>query len=138
MRVSAKSINGLLQIFFHPESNDRITPSEKYRMDKKSCFISLPKGFSLSNLHPDHFALVAIMLCSPFVGERLVLPRPISHEFHQATEVISRFSVGPVDDSIGPWRPISDSRPAIAFSGGVDSSAASFSYAQGNRTSFSG
>jgi len=124
MRVSAKSNNGVLQIFFHPDSDDRIVPSERYRMDRQSCFVSLPKGFSLSDLHPDHFALVAILLCSPFIGKRLELPRPISHRFFKSTEVISRYSVGPVDDSLELWRPISDSRPAIAFSGGVDSSAA--------------
>jgi len=124
MRVLAKQKSNILILDFEPDEDDRLAPTKKYNMAKKRCEFHLPNGFSIEELHADHLGLVCIMLCMPFVGSNLHLPKPISEKFHQSTKVISRFKVGPVDELTEPYIATLDSRPGLAFSGGVDSVAA--------------
>ncbi len=124
MRVLAKQKSNILILDFIPDADDRLVPTEKYSMAKRRCEFHLPNGFSLEELHADHLGLVCIMLCFPFVGSNLLLPKPISEKFYQSTKVVSRFNIGPVDESIEPYIATLDSRPSLAFSGGVDSVAA--------------
>lgn len=121
MIVDIKCHGDLLRFIFMVEEGDRIEPSEKFRMGKNECFFRLPVGISINRIHPDHIALVSLMLCFPFIGERILFPRGISKEFHDAARVISRFSVGPIDENISPYCSPESSKPALALSGGVDS-----------------
>ena len=43
-------------------------------------------------------------------------------DFHNSRS--SRYIVGPIDEGLDPWKPGKNSRPGLAFSGGVDSTAA--------------
>ena len=116
-------VNRLI-LHFHPDRNDNLKPSQKYSMGKKTCQFTLPVGISPKSIHPDHIGLVAIMLCAPFANGILELPLPISGRFQEATRVLSRFKVGPSDSGVEPYIPSEISRPALSFSGGVDSMAA--------------
>jgi len=64
------------------------------------------------------------MLCFPFARSKLELPIGISKEFEEATKVITRFQVGPIDKTLKAYSSPLNSKPALAFSGGVDSMAA--------------
>lgn len=124
MIVDIRGHSDLLRFIFTVEEEDKVEPSEKFRMGGIECYFRLPMGISVDRIHPDHLALVSLMLCFPFIGERVVFPRGISREFHDAAGVISRFSVGPIDEDISPYCSPESSKPALALSGGVDSVAA--------------
>tara|TARA_B100000401_G_scaffold69908_1_gene42466 strand:- start:5109 stop:6425 length:1317 start_codon:yes stop_codon:yes gene_type:complete len=121
MIVDIRGHSDLLRFIFKVEEEDKVKPSEKFRMGERECYFSLPMGVSVDRIHPDHLALVSLMLCFPFIGESIRFPRGISKEFHDAAGVISRFSVGPIDEDISPYRSPESSKPALALSGGVDS-----------------
>jgi len=124
MIVDIRGEDDLLRFIFTVEEKDKVVPSEKYRMGKRKCYFRLPRGVDLDHIHPDHIALVSLMLCFPFIGESITFPRAISKDFHDAAGVISRFSVGPINEELVPYRAAEPSKPALALSGGVDSVAA--------------
>jgi hypothetical protein len=124
MIVDIKSRGDLLRFIFTIEEEDKAVPSEKFRMGESECYFRLPMGVALESIHPDHIALVSLMLCFPFIGERITFPRGISKDFHDAAGVISRFSVGPINENLVSYRAPESSKPALALSGGVDSVAA--------------
>ena len=80
----------------------------------------------VDDVHPDLIALSAILICNPFVGKSLEFAFPISKEFAEgANSVISRYVISSKCDSLPSG--ISKKRngvPALAFSGGADSTAA--------------
>jgi len=121
MRVSMEGGAGNLILQFHPEEEDLLKPNDKFRMASNKCFFTLPRGISPDSIHPDHLGLATIMLCAPFVRGRLILPRPISERFFEATRVFSKFVVEPYNSTVEPYFPSEYSRPALSFSGGVDS-----------------
>ena len=80
----------------------------------------------VEQIHPDLVALSAILICNPFVGRRLEFSFPISRDFAEgANSVISRYNIssncGEEQLGILPKR---GGVPALAFSGGADSTAA--------------
>jgi hypothetical protein len=84
--------------------------------------VDLPAGWSLEDLHPDLLALACLLQCQPFGGEVLEVPKPVSPAFAAAAfEGMDRVVV-PVDPAQQPRQV--EGRPALCFSGGVDSFAA--------------
>lgn len=108
---------------FEPEVGDGDF-SESVKVGRDSFKIEMPPGFDSSSLHPDLYALAIILACYPFIGERLVLDRAVTPEFSEAFHRLSNKLVSPVDKNLSvreiPKYPI----PGLAFSGGVDSTAA--------------
>ena len=111
----------VLRFSFTVEEGDKVIPSEKFQMGGRDCYFRLPREVSLENIHPDHIALVSLMLCFPFIGERIKLPTGVSEEFQNATRIISRFSLEAVNERVSPYSAENPSRPALSLSGGVDS-----------------
>ena len=124
MRVAISDNRNEISLSFQIEEDDVEKPTEKYQMGDNGCTFILPGGFTREEIHPDHLALVIIMLCSPFCKGRLKLPGGVSERFFEATKVFSRFDVEPTDFTVEPYEPPDVSKPALAFSGGVDSTAA--------------
>ena len=92
-------------------------------MFQREFSISLPRG---RQRHSSRVALATILVVNPFVGNRLVPPLKVSSRFQiAANSVLSRYKISDhVDPLLSPREQPSTSIPMLAFSGGVDSTAA--------------
>jgi len=125
MKVEMISEPGVLKLIFNLEDDDRPEPSEKYRMGGNIVTTKLPEDLDIENIHPDLLALCCIMIAEPFIGTKIYLPKPVSKKFFEGhSNVTSRYEIGNVDENLRPWAPAKNSVPGLAFSGGVDSTAA--------------
>ena len=125
MKVEMISQPGVLKLIFNLEDDDRPEPSEKYRMVGNIVTTKLPEDLDIEKLHPDLLALCCIMIAEPFIGTKIYLPKPVSKKFFEGhSNVTSRYKIGNVDENLRPWMPAKNSVPGLAFSGGVDSTAA--------------
>lgn len=124
MKVSVAYLESNLEFNIKMEADDRISPSEKYSINKKKFTFKLPAEFNFEQIHPDHLALVTLLVCQPFIGKRLECPKPVSRKFAEAANNRSRINIVNIDENLETWKPSSNSRPALAFSGGADSTAA--------------
>lgn len=119
------TVDGDYLVFrFTTTKGDKLHPVDHYSMVKNSMRIKLPDGVLHDDIHPDHLALIAMLSIHPFTVGKMIFPKPVSSKFFESTKVISRYTCSPVDESLEPWKPPEVSSPALAFSGGVDSSAA--------------
>ena len=113
-----------IKILLMPEDEDNLIPSERYRMFQREFNVHLPDH--VGDIHPDIIALCTLLVVNPFVGKRLTPPLPVSAQFHlAANSVLSRYKLSDsINPSLTPRKPPSDSMPLLAYSGGVDSTAA--------------
>lgn len=81
-----------------------------------------PVDFRL--VHGDHLALIVLLAAHPFATGELPIPIHVSKQFEQATRIFSRYRPKFLSVSGKPYTSKSDGRPGLAFSGGVDSTAA--------------
>ena len=83
-------------------------------------------GLDSSTIHPDLLALSSILMCHPFVGKELNYPNPVSERFEETVNsMVSRYQFKPKSGkSVEPRSTGSNYRMGLAFSGGVDSTAA--------------
>lgn len=125
MRVRMHSEPGKLILTFDLDDDDRPIPSSKYQMANNVVTTILPPEVDAEKIHPDLLGLCCIMIAEPFVGKEIQLPKPVSKRFFDGhSKVTSRYKISNVDDQVLPWMPANDSVPGLAFSGGVDSTAA--------------
>ncbi len=124
MIVGVEEEKGILSISFQLEGSDLPKPTEKFQIGERGCKFHLPRGVNKEEIHPDHLALVIVMLCSPFCKGRIRLPGGISRRFFDSTKIFSRFDVEPDHFSVEPYQPPDSAKLALSFSGGVDSTAA--------------
>ena len=125
MKVKIDTTPGLCRFILETEEEDLLEPTEKVSLDSKVVEIHLPWQLDPDSIHPDHLALCIMMITHPFVGKALTFPKPVSKrfsDFHHSKS--SRYTIGPIDETLEPWSPSENSRPGLAFSGGVDSTAA--------------
>ncbi len=126
MKVEVDSSKQSIVFRFILEENDLEKPNERFSMGKKEATITSSEH-NLENVHPDLLALSSILICSPFVGNELKFGFSPSRKFlEQANSILSRYSIisdcndPPAEQREMVSRPI----PGLAFSGGVDSTAA--------------
>ena len=124
MKVSVAYLEPNLEFKIHLDEDDRINPSEKFSLNQKKFSFTLPSEFDFEKIHPDHLALVCLLVCQPFVGKRLECPKPVSKAFAEIANKKTRYDIVNIDENLEPWQPHPNSRPALAFSGGADSTAA--------------
>jgi hypothetical protein len=111
---------------FHLEESDIEHPTENFSIGQRHCTIRSDK-YDLSNIHPDLLALSAILICGPFVGKELKFSIPPSERFlSEANGILSRYKLATngSDEVPSQRENVPNSRPGLAFSGGVDSTAA--------------
>lgn len=123
MKVKYSCDEGLLKLFFYPEEDDRIIRN-KVKMRKKSCEVQLPKDWDLDAIHPDVLALCTMLIIYPFAGRKIVLPFGVSRVFHEHFKKLMKKEIFPIDDDLESRRIPQNGIPALAYSGGVDSTAA--------------
>ena len=75
-------------------------------------------------IHSDHLALILLLACHPFAIGTLQIPLDVSSQFSKACKIFSRYKPQFNATNELPYVPNSNGRPGLAFSGGVDSTAA--------------
>ena len=124
MRVFAEERDGRLVYAFQKEGADGKKPGMKGRMAKDRCFVQLPSTWLDSNVHPDLLALTVLLMVYPFAVDRVVMPRPVSPSFAETAMRWTKLDIGPVNPELLSRRLPAEGVPGLAFSGGVDSTAA--------------
>ena len=125
MKVKMISEPGKLVLYLELEDGDRPSPSEKYKIGKRIITTTFPEDFDPENIHPDLLGLSCILICEPFIGTQITLPKPVSKKFYDGhKKVTSRYIISNVDEKLRPRKIDDDYVPGLAFSGGVDSTAA--------------
>jgi hypothetical protein len=121
VRVSA-DVDGATLVLSFAMAGGEPRPSGKVTMVRDQVRFGLPEGWSLDDLHPDLLALAGLLVCQPFSGGTLELPRAVSPAFATAARRGMSLELTPVDPVLEPRR--GTGVPALCFSGGVDSLAA--------------
>lgn len=124
MKVGIEVDPDTIKFILDVEDDDLVNPSEKVSLGEKQVVITLPDGVDGNEIHADHLALATLLITHPFIGKSVVMPKPVSKRFNEAQKVISRYSIENVDEDLEPWDAPKNSRPGLAYSGGVDSTAA--------------
>lgn len=124
MKVDLDHKDNVLTFHFTLEADDRPTVSDKVSMANTSCRVILPDDWTLEKVHPDVLALSVLLIVYPFTGPRLTLPVGISPEFAHLLRQKLYKTVQPVNPTLQPRKAPAGASPALAYSGGVDSTAA--------------
>ncbi|MEC7167853.1 MAG: DUF6395 domain-containing protein [Candidatus Thermoplasmatota archaeon] len=102
------------------EGDGRYT--ETISMIKNKFTTELPKGVNIDDIHPDHLALIALLVCHPFIHNEITIPWGVSDRFAESCSKISKYEVR-FEHTKSQAYNTSNGRPALAFSGGADSTA---------------
>jgi hypothetical protein len=116
-----------LYVRFTPESSDSVRLIRKGKpvcLSKNECRFEFPSGWRLSHVHPDLIGLSCLQLVQPYT-KRLKLQNGVSSSFAEVVQTQAGVEMTPVDDRLAPRLAPATGRPALAFSGGTDSMAAS-------------
>ena len=122
MRVDVIGIRNILYWTFTFDDGDG-TYTEKISMVENKFSNKLPKGHTIKQIHPDHLALMALLVCHPFVHQSITIPWVVSERFADSCAKISKYGVIFDGTNHPPYSTSSNPRPALAFSGGADSTA---------------
>ena len=107
--------------FLLDESDGAYT--DKILMVEDKFKITLPRKFNAKTVHPDHLALISILVAHPFVGTCLNLPFKVSEGFAQATSGFTTYKVKYAGTDGLQYKSPADAVPGLSFSGGADSTA---------------
>lgn len=123
MKVEYKYSSGIFKMVFHPETGEGIDSTQKVRMGNKTCTTYLPKDLKIMSMHPDVLGLVALLIVYPYAKSRIVVPIGVSKTFHNIVKKVTGIKMMPVDTELKPRNAPPNSIPALAYSGGIDSTA---------------
>ena len=124
MKVDIAPAVGRLVFSFASEEGDGTRPGLKARMGRNQCEVRLPETWAVDQLHPDLLALSVLLLAFPFVARRLEMPRAVTAGFADAVSQWTQLEITPVDTALEPRAIPTNGFPGLAFSGGMDSTAA--------------
>lgn len=125
MKSRVEQHKGVISFVFEREEEDIAhIGNMRSKMSDEDVYFALPEN--IGPVHPDLIGLAAILLCNPFVSERLSLPLPVSRRFYEmASSVTSRYEIiEEIDEVVKPIEFDDDGVPGLCFSGGADSAAA--------------
>ncbi|MFM9281220.1 DUF6395 domain-containing protein [Paenibacillus jiagnxiensis] len=122
MQIEYRCTKGLLEYHFHLGHDD--LSKSGIKMGEASCEIHMPPDWDIDKVHPDVIALASILIIYPFAGSRIELPHGVSQSFHDLFKRTTKKEILPVDPNLTPRKAPHHSVPALAFSGGIDSTAA--------------
>lgn len=121
MHVNVSMHNGTLHFGFETEDDE--PAQRKSSMANMSCYVKGPENWEISDIHPDHLALSALLIVRPWFNRSLKMSLGVSQKFADACKKM-KISVSPVDPQISPYDSESAEYLGLAFSGGADSTAA--------------
>ena len=114
----------LLNLNFLPTDNEGVDFSGKVKMGRQECSIHMSKDWNMEKIHPDVLALVIILIVYPFVDKEIEVSIGVSQAFHDAFKKETNKSIYPVNPDLNPRTAPKKAVPGLAYSGGVDSTAA--------------
>jgi len=95
------------------------------KMAEKLDFSIASNGtIDLRTVHNDHLALIVLLAAHPFAIGKLPIPLHVSKQFEAATQIFTRYRPEFPSTSGKPYTSSSNGKPGLAFSGGMDSTAA--------------
>lgn len=124
MKVDFTCNSGVLNLKFLLNQHEGTDSTGTVKMQRDKCKIVLPKDWTVSSTHPDLVALAIILIVYPFIDKEIDIGIGVSKEFHKEFYGLTGKRITPVDNRLKPRKAYSSSRPALAYSGGVDSTAA--------------
>jgi hypothetical protein len=111
-------------MLFTLDKGDGIDFTGKIKMDRTRCKIHMPKDWSIEKLHPDVLALATILIAYPFIDKGIQLPIGVSQYFHDLFVKETNKLIYPIDKNLKQRTAARNAVPGLAYSGGIDSSAA--------------
>lgn len=128
MKAVIHARSGSLHFEFQLEQDDakeyQHSSGRSIGLAKTHCQVALPIEARLEDFHPDILALSATLMVFPHIGRRLLLPFPVSSDFANVFREQTEMEIGPVSDALSPRKAPTNGIPALAYSGGIDSTAA--------------
>lgn len=121
LQVECKMIHG--KISFHFEFDEGEPKKSSSSMAKMDFYAQLPEKLSLQDIHPDHLALSAFLVIRPWLKNTIRFSWGVSERFVESL-ILQKIHAGPVDSTITPYSSEDGKYVGLAFSGGVDSTAA--------------
>ena len=95
------------------------------KLVKNTCKFILPSRFKKTDLHNDLVALSALLIIYPFIGSTIEFKFSISHYFYSYCVISGKTIIKP-NTFIGQINERDINNHSLAYSGGIDSTAASF------------
>ncbi|WMM23278.1 DUF6395 domain-containing protein [Tissierella sp. MB52-C2] len=124
MKSSYKFEKEVLKLIFIPNKTEGVDCSGKVKMGRYECNIHTPKDWDIEKIHPDVLALIIILIAYPFIDKEIEVPIGVSQDFHDSFKKETKKSIYPVDKNLKPRIAPKNAVPGLAYSGGVDSTAA--------------
>ncbi|SDD03597.1 DUF6395 domain-containing protein [Auraticoccus monumenti] len=113
-----------LEVVLTPEEDDT-EEAGRARAGRRRFGVWAPDGHGFDGVHPDLVALSVLLVAQPWTGSRLVLRGVDGVSERLAAAVRSAYGIElTADPRLEPRSAPADGRPGLAFSGGVDSTAA--------------
>ena len=92
MRVDVVGLRTTLHWSFHLDEEDG-KYTDVISMIENKFTTQLPKGITIDDVHPDHLALVALLVCHPFTHKKISIPWGVSERFAESCSKISKYQV---------------------------------------------
>ena len=124
MKAEYSTDGPILKVKFHTEDDDGKETARRVSMVRDVLEIRLNENLLASKIHHDHLALITIMSVHHFVRKTLTMDLKVSSEFAKVIQDLCPYDVKFKSTKGKEYVPNPNSRPCLAFSGGVDSTAA--------------
>ena len=124
MEVAIEFEDSRVNFFLQPTESERNSNYGERMANEMRFSIVAPENVYFSEMHSDHLALIVLLACHPFSVGDLNIPLRVSRNFFKACEIFTRYTPQFISSDGRPYTSKSKSRPGLAFSGGMDSTAA--------------
>lgn len=123
MDVAISFYNNFINFDFLLDEFDEKLLENKVHLGNRSSFFELPYNLDENKIHPDLIGLSVILCVFPFVDRTINLPFSVSKVFSDTVYDALGIRVKPFSSNVSP-RVVEGGRPGLAYSAGVDSTAA--------------
>jgi hypothetical protein len=124
MEATIEFEDSRVNFFLRPtESERKSTYGEKMATEMQFSIVA-PANVDFSEMHCDHLALIVLLACHPFSVGDLNIPLNVSKNFYNACKIFTRYTPHFLSNDGRAYTSNSNSKPGLAFSGGMDSTAA--------------
>jgi len=124
MRAEYTTNGSVLKIYFSLQGEEGQEMARGIQMANNELEIRLTGDLDAKKIHNDHLALITILSVHPFVRNNLLMDLEVSSDFAKTVEDRFAYKINFTSTKGIAYVSSKDSKPCLAFSGGVDSTAA--------------